>query len=776
MPLLWISLAFLAGLVLGDLTPANQTNWWVASGVALAAWLTLRFLPLASRFGRLQWLTHTHPYLKIAPGLLVVFCLLGAVRMTGTGPDLQNGHIAAWNDRGTVSIQAVVVSPPDPRDKTTLLRVRVESVTPQEAVGVFEPAQPAHGLVQVLLPAGSEWQYGDRLLLTGKPVDPPENDEFSYREYLARQMVYTYLSYPRVSLVAHNAGDPLLAWIYRFRDWAHKEIYRLYPSPEAPLLAGILLGIETGIPPDVARAFQDTGTSHVIAISGFNIAILAELFAKLFGKVLSRWWATLAAILAITCYTIMVGAAPSVVRAAIMGCLTLIATQIGRRATAYNSLGLSAGIMALFNPYLPWDAGFQLSFAATLGLIVFGNRWQDSFANLLARRIPATTAKSVAGPVGEYFLTTLAAQVVTLPIILYHFGRLSLSAMITNPLILPVQPLLMTLSGSAVLAGLIADPLAHLLAWLSWPLPAYTIRVVEALARLPGGVLALGDMNLGMVILSYAAIFLPVLSQRFRRAWQAFFRPGLALTVLALLTVFVWRGALTRPDGRLHLTVLDIDNSQVLLVQGPGGENVLLNGGPSSRQLADALGRRLSPFNRRLDAIVLNSPRAADLAALTDILENYPAQMTLWGCPPQTRAADRLVEALKKQEINIHALEAGEALSIQDDIRLTVLAVSKSGSALLLRWDNFRVLIPSGASPAELETTDLANLSLVLLTERDLQKTNQEVWLELAPMATIYTPGAGEMLLSGYNWLNTRPGEWYHITSDGKLMWVEKKQ
>lgn len=774
MPLLWISLAFLTGLVLGDLTPGNGSTWLIAAGATLLAWLSLRLLPSSGPLGRLRWAAVSHPFLRVSPGLLLVFCLLGAARMAGNVSDLQRGHIAAWNGRGPVSIQAVVVFPPDRRDKTTLLRLRAESVAPLDGSGVTGQALPAHGLVQVLLPAGGKWQYGDRLLLTGKPVDPPENEEFSYRAYLARQNVYTYLSYPRVRVLAQGAGSPLLALIYRFRDWAYQEIYHLYPAPEAPLLAGILLGIETGLPPDLARAFQDTGTAHVIAISGFNIAILAELFAKLFGKFLSRWWATLAAILAVASYTVMVGASPSVVRAAIMGSLALAAAQLGRRATAYNSLALAAGVMALFNPHLPWDAGFQLSFAATLGLVVFGDRWQKSFTTLLSRRLPAEAARAIARPAGEYFLLTLAAQLVTLPVILYHFGRLSLSAVITNPLILPVQPLLMTLSGLSVLAGLVADPLAHLLAWLTWPLPAYTIRIVETLARLPGGVLVLGDMSLGMVVLLYAAIFLPVVSSRFTRVWQGFLRPSLLLTGLVLLTVVAWRGVFTRPDGRLHLTILDLDNSQVLLARGPDGQNLLINGGPSSRQLTDALGRRLSPFDRRLDALVINSPIAADLGALSSTLESYPAHLALWGCTPQTRTAERLVEALKEQEADVHALKPSEALGMTEEIRLEVLAVAEDGSALLLRWNNFRVLIPSGLPPGDLENVGLANLSLVLLNNRDLEKTSQEEWLALAPMAIVYTPGDGELPLSGHNWLNTHPGGWYHITTDGKLMWVEE--
>jgi competence protein ComEC len=103
--------------------------------------------------------------------------------------------------------------------------------------------------------------------------------------------------------------------LYAFRDRAFSLVYRLYPDPEASLLAGILLGIETGIPRSVTRAFQDTGTAHIIAISGFNITILAGLFAQIFGRLLGRWRGTLAAGIGIAAYTLLVGAGISGVRA-----------------------------------------------------------------------------------------------------------------------------------------------------------------------------------------------------------------------------------------------------------------------------------------------------------------------------------------------------------------------------------------------------------------------------------------------------------------------------
>jgi competence protein ComEC len=782
MPLLWLSTAFIAGLVLGNYFPWVPSAWMILASASLFLCLLLRRLS----FRPLRWIATVEPRLFVPPLLLVTFLALGAWRITSSGPDLATGHIAAANDQGAFRILAVVDAPPDRRERSTLFRLRVEQVTLLDESGApSTPAHPAHGLILALIPGRSGWQYGDRLEMEGRPVTPPENEDFSYRAYLARQDVYTYLAYPRVRLVAHDAGSPLSAAIYRLRDWAYAEVNHLYPEPEGALLSGILLGIDSDLPDALAQAFRDTGTAHIIAISGFNIAILAELFSKGFGKLFTRWIATLLAILAIFAYSLMVGGTASVVRAAIMGSLALIAHQIGRRSAGASTLALTAALMCLPSPRLPWDPSFQLSFGATLGLILYGERFQQGFSRFLERRLPAEKARQVAGPVGEYFLTTLAAQTLTLPVILYHFQRLSVSSLLANPLILPPQPLVMVLSGVAVIAGAISDPLAHLLAWLAWPLSAYTNRMVEALGTIPGGVLALNELSLGSVCLMYLAVLAPVAASRLPGLIKKAVTPTLVLTTLGLLAVVAWRGVWTAPDGRLHLVIFDLDGSQVLFIRAPGGETLLVNGSPSTRQVNNALDRWLSPFDRRLDGLLLNNTQSGALSGLPGVLESHPVGGAWWGSPPLTdRAGELLAEELQSRQIPTRSLEPGEILALGPEAQLEVPVpfggtISKGGaisaSALLLTWQDFRAMIPSGTPFDRISPDDLSSLSLLIIDPRDLEKVTTGQWLSISPRAIIFTPGNTTPLPAGYNWINTHPGGWIEITTDGKRMWVEEK-
>jgi competence protein ComEC len=175
-------------------------------------------------------------------------------------------------------------------------------------------------------------------------------------------------------------------------------------------------------------------------IYGFNMAILAAFFAAITGRFLPRLWSPVVAVLGIAFYTIMVGGQAVVVRAAIMGGLSLFGRQMG-----VHTLLLVAAVMCLFNPRLPWDVGFQLSFAATLGLVLLADPLQAAFERKAAQHLPEEAVKRISGPIGEYFLFTLAAQVTTLPIIAYHFQRFSINSFLSNILVLPPQPLVMIL-------------------------------------------------------------------------------------------------------------------------------------------------------------------------------------------------------------------------------------------------------------------------------------------------------------------------------------------
>jgi competence protein ComEC len=262
MQLLWLSLAFLGGLVLGDWLKWSWQLWLV---------LFLVSIPLAYLLRRRSFfIFHPSSYIFV---FLPAALFGGALRWQLAQPVLSPQTLAWYNGRGSLAITGVIVAPPDQRSTFTYLRIQASQIAPpgNAVLAVNSPVtgtQPVRGTLLAMVLPGGDWQYGDRVTLTGSPALPPESTEFSFKEYLARQGIYTYLSFPQVRRLESGQGNPVWAWLYGFKKHALSVVYRIFPQPESALLAGILLGDDSRISPSLQQAFQATGTAHIIAISG----------------------------------------------------------------------------------------------------------------------------------------------------------------------------------------------------------------------------------------------------------------------------------------------------------------------------------------------------------------------------------------------------------------------------------------------------------------------------------------------------------------------------
>jgi competence protein ComEC len=523
------------------------------------------------------------------------------------------------------------------------------------------------------------------------------------------------------------------------------------------------------------------------------MTIIAGLFAGSFGRLLGPRKGAVAAVVGIGLYTVLVGANAAVVRAAIMGGLSIFARQVGRRQYGLNTLAFTAAVMALFNPHVLWDVGFQLSVAATLGLVLYAEPLSQAFKRWASRYIPQETAERLARPVGEYLLFTLAAQLLTLPVLAYHFRSISLLALVANPLILPAQPPVMILSGMAVILGLVYQPLGQLAGYLALPFVTYTIRVVEFFARIPQGVFYLGEVALPVIGLFFVVLFGWTFASSYWRRAASAIGAGAALGLVGLLAVLVWRSALSAPDGRLHLTLLEVSQAERsgdgILVQTPEGRNILIDGGPYVTLLSDSLGRRLPLGARQLDWLVVAGIEEAQIGALPRVVERFPPGQVLWAGPTQgTRFARNLQETLLASDIPITLAETGHILDLGHGARLEVLTAGKRGAILLVEWGNFRALLPLGAGFEDMETLRdgraVGPVSALLLADSGYAPANPPEWIaNLNPKIILLSVSARdgqgrpspEMLenIQGFTLLRTDRNGWIEITTDGVQMWVE---
>ncbi|HSV86807.1 MAG TPA: ComEC family competence protein, partial [Levilinea sp.] len=309
-PLLIISLAFISGLLLAEWMPLL----WHAPGLlGLACFV---FGLFEQRFA--GWIPALRRWRNWAPlplGVMLAAILAGNAVALASKSGFSEADVAWYIRRGEVRLIGVIERPPVRYDTRQRFYLRVERLTPLYA-GRSERNYPVQGRVLVESPASQMLAYGDRVRITGRLEAPGSDEDTSYRDYLASKRIYAEMRlYTHAPVIARRQGSFILAGIYNLRERAYAVLVRSIPQPEASLLAGILLGIETDMPYDLKRAFQDTGTSHIIAISGFNIAILSTIFMGILLRFTPRLLAPFLAIFAIAAYTVLVGAQASVVRA-----------------------------------------------------------------------------------------------------------------------------------------------------------------------------------------------------------------------------------------------------------------------------------------------------------------------------------------------------------------------------------------------------------------------------------------------------------------------------
>ncbi len=341
------------------------------------------------------------------------------------------------------------------------------------------------------------YAYGDKLKVSCQLEIPENIDGFDYRMYLAKDDIFYVCKNPKIEVVAQNQGSGAYSFLLKIKNNLQDKIIALLPAPQSGLLIGLILGGDDKLSKSVQDNFSKTGLTHIVAVSGYNVTIVAE-YLMLLGIFLGLWrkqafWFAAAGIFL---FVVMTGFPASAVRAGVMGMLLLWAMKNGRLANAQNSIIFSAGVMLFFNPLLlRWDVGFQLSFLATVGIVYF--------YPLIEKY---SIKKQGISFFNEILFLTLSAQVFVLPIILNDFQKLSLISPLANLLVLPIIPLTMLLGFVTVMLAFIFTPLATVFAWLTFLPLKYETTIIDFLANLKFSSLEVLNFSWVWVIVWYLVL------------------------------------------------------------------------------------------------------------------------------------------------------------------------------------------------------------------------------------------------------------------------------
>jgi len=615
-PLLPLSAALALGIVAAGWTAAAP-GWLLAAGGLLLA-----VGACAAALGRDSAAT---------AGLLALAVTLGALR--GATERLPADHIARAELPPIVKMEGRLAEEPVrwAPDRTRLIL---------DVDGFFDGAdrRPASGRLQVTLygetAAVGEGQRVSAELRLSRPRGFRNPGAFDYRAFLRREGILLVGSGRAESLVPLTADEP--PWPVRIKRWAVAAIGAHVPETSAALLAGLILGEKTGLPREADEAFRRAGVYHILAVSGFNVALLASsVFFVLSALGVSRRTTAVAAGMALVGFALIVGGQASVLRATVMGLLLLAATLLDRKSQLMNALALAALVLLAWRPGDLWDPGFQLSFAATAGII----HLTPSISGWLAARgWPGWLATAVAVSGG--------AQAAVTPVMLAHFNQLSLVGIVANLVVVPLAAVATTLGMLALLVALVSAIVADVLFHALWLVLLALRAAVWAAAAVPAAMIHLPAPDWAAILAWCGMLALvPVLNAR---RWT---RAAAACCLAAALALSVWPWV--RPgDGRLRVTFLDVGQGDAILVELPEGPRLLVDGGPAGARRLDVGERVLAPFlwNRpaaRLDAVAVSHSDPDHSGGLRAVLTRFRVG-ELWengrwgpGSEDTLRAAER---------------------------------------------------------------------------------------------------------------------------------------
>jgi competence protein ComEC len=692
-------------------------------------------------------------------------------------------QIGAYNDRGVIEFTGVVDDYPDVRDNAINLRIRAETL---DQAG---KSTPIGGYILVQVDRSTDVRYGDRLQIRGAAQTPARFDTFSYRDYLARSGVYSVLYRPIVRRLARDQGNPLLAASFNLRERLYTQFNQWLPAPQSALFNGILLGLDNDLPQDIKRAFQDTGASHIIAISGANVAVVAGILLALLGRVRPRWVATVIIIVGIGWYALFVGASSAVVRAAFAVGLTVFAERTGRRSLGLASLAFTVFIQTLVNPLLIFDASLILSSLGTLGILIYLPILQRVTRRFM-RRIEQRTLRRALSVLLEAVLTTIAAQAVVTPAILALFGRNSIVSLPVNALIVPAQAPVMGLGLLAAAFALVFPPLGQLFAWAAMIPVSYSLWVVRGVGSLPG-VASAAQIEPGAIILYYAALFggtwyFTRPAERRKRKTPLLSRLSFPMvgSGMATVAILLWAMIGARPDGRLHVHFLDVGASSAALIQTPGGATILIDGGENPSRLRTALGDRLPFYARTLDLHILTETRRSSLAALPPLLDRYTIRMALAGRVQDSgNGAAAYREAFTGEWLTT---QDEQTIHTEDGLTLQFIHTGEDAAlALLLVYKNARFLFAPNLDAEQLEALHARNLAATVLqlSPRAQDDYTPALIQPFAPQLIVMETEAGQR----YPVMNSETAEFFrknglhlthergglHLATDGNTLSVQ---
>lgn len=574
-----------------------------------------------------------------------------------------------------VTIRGVVTDQPQIKDAIVSYILRVDEIE-----GDGRKQTGGKILLNVLKKDdASLFEYGSRLKISGELTLPEGSRNpggFNYRRYLSQQGIsaMVFAQHWNIRLEKRQEGFSAIQLGFAIRQSIMRVLNASLPRQQAGLMNGMLIGIREGLSKQVQQVFSDSGLSHIVAASGANVVFIITPFLFILRRLrIPERIAKSAAIAVVLLYVLVTGFEPSIVRAAIMAITVLVGQILWREADTINSLSFAAILMLLYNPLMLFALGFQLSFGATLSLVLFSKNIRKY---LSFRWLP--------GGVADVAAATLAAQAGVLPITVLSFNNISVISLLSNLLVAPLTGIVTILGAVMALVGQVSVLLSEWIGYANCTLLSAILYISKVTSELPYAVIKVVTPGIVLVGLYYAVLgYIFWYRPKYGKKKDAF---GFLVAVVLMVMVLIpslW------PSRELTAVFLDVGQGDACFIKTYSGKTVLIDGGGDGGE-----GRRSSGVGERvvipflldagvskIDLVIASHGHEDHIGGLLPVLEHMKVGCLVYPAHAPKEDFEELFKVAEEKGTQIVGLEGGQNIKLDGKTSFKVLSpLSKHGT------------------------------------------------------------------------------------------------
>ena len=531
-------------------------------------------------------------------------------------------------------------------------------------------------------------EYGDMVYFKGiyeQPEEARNEGGFDYSKYLKTKGIagITTIKAEEIKVVGKNQTGMVAKAIHDIRQNIVAKVRRILPKDIANLCTGLLIGEKTELSEDIQETFQKSSLSHMLAISGAHVSYILLGITTFIQKLkLHKRWGKGVLILFFIFFMALTEFTPSVTRSCIMVILQLLASILFRKSDTYQNLAMSSFIILLINPYALLEIGFQLSFGGTIGIVVFSKKLQrmkddtkkEKFTSKRGVLVEKTLHK-----VKEMCMVTLSANLVIIPIMMYHFNTISLTFFISNLLASPILGISLIL-GMIFMISLLMLPLAKLISLLLYPILQILIWIARVSSNLPFSQIFVPTPKIWQILLYYLVLIV-IFFHKAKLFLKYSFMLKYRKAIIAMLLLLVISPSILQiiPDNKLTISFIDVGQGDSMLIQTPSRKTILIDGGGSETGSFDVGEKTVIPYLldkgiMSIDYIIFSHFDSDHCQGLLSVMKKLKVRNAV--ISNQGEKSNNYIQFLKiakTRKVKVISVRAGDKINIDKKCYLSIL-------------------------------------------------------------------------------------------------------